>query len=182
MSYYLIPIVDSDILCDGENLKEICRRTFPTLSKREDQRVNIIYSTRIFMPFPESELKEHNKETKLMYCKENVPMYLIAYGDNGVEAHEIVTGKHLSAKYQAALGIRKVTKDSAERYFNESDYFDKVVNYFEHLYNGNLSNTELDQELFSGIYNGVAYLNGKFNGKPINGKFTGTLKLVKKIR
>lgn len=182
MNYYLIPIVDSDILCEGENLKDICRRTFPALAKREDQRVDIIYSTRTFMPFPVHELKKHNKETKLMYGKENVPMYLIAYDDNGIETHEIVTGTCLSARYPAALGIRKVTKDSAEKYFNESNYLDKAVNYFDHLYNRNLSNTQSDQELFSGIYNGTAYLNGELEGKPIDGKFTGTFKLVKKIR
>lgn len=68
MKYYLIPVVEKDILCDGESLRDIFSREFPELAKREDERVDIIYSTRYFMPIPELKLRAHNHETKEMYA------------------------------------------------------------------------------------------------------------------
>ena len=62
--YYLIPVIDQDILFEGENLKNILKRKMPELSKKEDQRIDIIYSTRYFMPIPKNELIEHNNKTK----------------------------------------------------------------------------------------------------------------------
>lgn len=181
MKYYLIPLVDSDIYYHGESLKDILRESFPLLAKREEQRVDILYSTRIFDSIPKKELDAHNYETKLMYQKENIPMYLIAYGDE-LKAHEIVSGEVLSVKYPAALEIRKVTKDDAEKYFKENDYFNKISNYFRLLYIEDLSNAEFNEEPFSEECEVEAYLNGQLNNKPFNGKFIGTLKLTKKIR
>lgn len=179
--YYLIPILDSSILLDGISLKDILKKCFPELSKREEQRVHIIYSTRYFMPIPEKELKKHNEKTKLIYDEKNVPMYLIAYGNNELEAREIVSGKCLLANYEAALGVNKVTKDCAMKYFNENDYFNKVSNYFTHLYGEKITNTELEQEAFPEVYTGAAYLDGEVDGTELKGKFTGTFKLIKKI-
>ncbi len=127
------------------------------------------------MPIPKNELKEHNNKTKLMYQDKNIPMYLIAYGNNGYEAQEIVSGKKLLAKYKAALGIRRVTKEEAKKYFDENDYFNKISNYFNQIYNNELSNIQLNSEPFL-----EAYLDGKLNGKPFNGKFVDTLRLTKK--
>ena len=62
--YYLIPVVDSDILLDGVLLKDILKKYFPELEERESQRVDIIYSTRYFMPTPKEKLKKHNEKTK----------------------------------------------------------------------------------------------------------------------
>ena len=178
--YYLIPVIDQDILFEDENLKYILKREMPELSKKEDQRIDIIYSTRYFMPIPKNELIEHNNKTKLMYQDKNIPMYLIAYGNNGYEAQEIVSGKKLLAKYKAALGIRRVTKEEAKKYFDENDYFNKISNYFNQIYNNELSNIQLNSEPFLEAYEIEAYLDGKLNGKAFNGEFIGTLRLTKK--
>lgn len=182
MKYYLIPVVENDILCDGESLRDIFSREFPELAKREDERVDIIYSTRYFMPIPEVKLKAHNHETKQMYAIQNVPTYLIATGTDEFCAREVVSGKWLHAKYPAALGIRETTRESAENYFNNNDYFNKVSNYFEHIYGEKAKNIKLDSEPFAETYEGVAYLDGEIDGKPFSGKFTGTLRLSKKNR
>lgn len=182
MNYYLIPVVESDILCDGDSLKEIFDQKFPALSKREDERINIIYSTRIGSPIPEEKLHAHNSKTIKMYSIENVPTYLIAAGSDDFRAREIITGKWLVAKYPAALGIRKISKEKAEKYFNENDYFNRVTNYFSHINKDVLDGTKLDQDPFAETYEGTAYLSGKLNGQQIYGEFTGILKLTKKNR
>lgn len=178
--YYLIPVVDSDILLDGVSLKDILKKYFPELEERESQRVDIIYSTRYFMPTPKEKLKKHNEKTKSIYNKKNIPMYLIAYGNSELEAREIVSGKSLFAKYNAALGIRKVTKEYAIKYFNENDYFNKVSNYFKHLNNEKITSIEFEQDPFIYEFSGVAYLDCEIDGLEFNGKFTGSIKLVKK--
>lgn len=182
MKYYLIPVVDNDILCDGESLRDIFSREFPELSKREDERVDIIYSTRYFMPIPEVKLRAHNQETREMYDIQNVPTYLIATGDDEFCAREIVSGKWLHAKYPAALGIRETTKESAESYYNSSDYPKKVSNYLGHLFGENIVNAKLNDDPFAEVYEGTAYLDGEIDGKPFSGTFTGTLRLSKKNR
>ena len=64
MKYYLIPVVEDAIFYNGESLKDIFDRVFPVLSKREDERIDILYSTRIFEPIPEKELKHIIKKLK----------------------------------------------------------------------------------------------------------------------
>ena len=125
------------------------------------------------MPIPKNELIEHNNKTKLMYQDKNIPMYLIDYGNNGYEAQEIVSGKKLLAKYPVALGIRRITKDEAKKYLDENDYFNQI-------YNNELSNIQLNSEPFLEAYEIEAYLDGKLNGKAFNGEFIGTLRLTKK--
>lgn len=181
MKYYLIPLTDQDIFCDNESLKEILKREFPDLSKKENQRVDIIYSTRYFERIPINKLKMHNEETKLIYQRKNIPMYLIAYGNNESEAKEIVSGKKLHCKYPSALGIRETTKNEAEKYFNENDYYNKITNYFKQIYKNKLSNMQFNLEPFAETYQVEAYLDGKLDGEPFNGEFTGTLKLTKRI-
>lgn len=132
------------------------------------------------MPMSKDELIKHDNETKLMYQDKNIPMYLIAYGNNECEAQEIVSGKKLLGKYPACLGIREATKDEAEKYFNENDYFNSISNYFKHLSNSELSNIQLNSEPFTEVYEVEAYLDGKLDGKPYSGEFIGTLKLTKK--
>lgn len=182
MKYYLIPVVDSEILCDGDSLREIFNDNFPVLAKRESERVDIIYSARIDTPIPEAKLNAHTKKTSQMYAIENVPTYLVATGDDDFRAREIVTGKWLVAKYPAALGIREVSKESAEKYFNTHDYFNRVTNYFSYINEGILKSANLEDEPFVEVYEGTAYLNGELDGQQISGKFTGTLKLTKKNR
>lgn len=182
MKYYLIPVVEKDILCDGESLRDIFNREFPELAKREDERVDIIYSTRYFMPIPELKLRAHNQETREMYDIQNVPTYLIATGTDEFCAREVVSDKWLHAKYPAALGIRETTKESAESYFNNNDYFKKASNYFGHLFGENIKNVKLNNNPFAEVYEGTAYLDGEVDGKPFSGSFTGTLRLSKKNR
>lgn len=64
MKYYLIPVVEDAIYYNGESLKDIFDRVFPVLSKREDERIDILYSTRIFEPIPEKNLKHIIKKLK----------------------------------------------------------------------------------------------------------------------
>lgn len=180
MKYYLIPLVDTDIYYHCQSLRDILREKFPLLARREEQRIDILYSTRFYEPIPKQELNAHNHETMLIYQKETIPMYLIAYGTDELSAHEIFSGEVLLAKYPAALGIREVTKDSAEKYFKENDYFNKISNFFKHVYVEDLSKPIFDQEPFSEVSEVKAYLNGQLDGKPFNGEFTGTLKLTKK--
>lgn len=158
MRYYLIPVVDSYIGLDNESLKEIFDREFPKLAKREDERVDILYSI------------------------DNVPTYLVATGIDEFMAREVVTGKKLYSKCAGALGIRETTKEAAENYFINNDYFNKVSNYFERIYGEKAKNIKLDSEPFAETYEGVAYLDGEIDGKPFSGKFTGTLRLSKKNR
>ena len=120
------------------------------------------------MPIPKNELKEHNNKTKLIYQDKNIQMNLIAYGNNGYYTQEIFSCKKLLAKYPVALGIRRITKDEAKKYLDENDYFNQI-------YNNELSNIQLNSEPFL-----EAYLDGKLNGKPFNGKFVDTLRLTKK--
>ena len=127
MKYYLIPLVDTDIYYHCQSLRDILREKFPLLARREEQRIDILYSTRFYEPIPKQELNAHNHETMLIYQKENIPMYLIAYGTDELSAHEIFSREVLLAKYPAALGIREVTKDSAEKYFKENDYFNSYI-------------------------------------------------------
>lgn len=182
MKYYLIPVVESEILCDGDSLKEMFNEKFSELSERESERVDIIYSTRIDTPIPEAKLNAHNKKTSQMYAIENVPTYLVAAGDDDFRAREIVTGKWLVAKYPAALGIREASKESAEKYFNTHDYYNRVINYFSHINKDVIKSSNLEEEPFTEVYEGTAYLNGELDGQQISGKFTGTLKLTKKSR
>ncbi len=180
MKYYLIPVVEDAIFYNGESLKDIFDRVFPVLSKREDERIDILYSTRIFEPIPEKELKAHNKETKRMYSIEKVPTYLIAAGTSDLVAHEVVTGKKLCAKYSSALGVRKISKENAEGYFNNNDYLNKVSNYFSHVCEEEISSSKLDNEPFAETYEGSFYLDGELDGRPFKGTFSGSLKLKKR--
>lgn len=180
MKYYLIPVVEDSILYDGKTLKEVFDKAFPVLSKREDERIDILYSTRFFEPISERKLKAHNLETRRMYSIENVPTYLIATGTSDFVACEVVTGKKLYGKYPSALDIRKVSKENAESYFNNNDYFNKVSNYFSHVCEEEISSSKLDNNPFAETYDGVFYLDGELDGKPFKGTFSGTLKLKKR--
>ncbi len=182
MRYYLIPVVDSYIGLDNESLKEIFDREFPKLAKREDERVDILYSTRYYEPIPKTKLENHNAETRRLYSIDNVPTYLVATGIDEFMAREVVTGKKLYSKCAGALGIRETTKEAAENYFINNDYFNKVSNYFERIYGEKAKNIKLDSEPFAETYEGVAYLDGEIDGKPFSGKFTGTLRLSIKNR
>lgn len=181
MKYYLVPVVDNDILLYGEELGKVFQKKFPALYEMESKRIDILYSTRFFMPIPEVKLKDHNAETRMAYAQSCVPTQLIAKGDDFC-AREVVTGRKLTSKYPAALGIREVSKESAEKYFNTHDYFNRVTNYFSYINEGILKSANLEDEPFVEVYEGTAYLNGELDGQQISGKFTGTLKLTKKNR
>lgn len=179
MKYYLVPVVDNDILLYGEELGKVFQKKFPALYEMESKRIEILYSTRYFMPIPYVKLQDHNAETRSSYAKSCVPTHLIAKGDDFC-AREIVTGRKLCPKYPAALGIREVSKEEAENYFECNNYYKRVTNYFTHLYGESMNLIALDDEPFAETYEGSFYLDGELDGKPFKGTFSGSLKLKKR--
>ena len=108
--YYLIPMLEKDISFNGIPLNQILKHKQPILIDREEERIDILYSTSPLVRMPLSEeirYKKHNDDTKKMYHRLGVPYCIIAYG-NEYEAREILTDAKIVPEYKAALGIREI--------------------------------------------------------------------------
>ena len=137
--YYLIPITEKCIYFKKTRLRDILKENYYDLYRKEIERIEILYSTdpNIDMPKEEKERYEaHLIKTKKLYEDMKIPQKLIAYGDNDC-VKEIVTKKKLKSEYDAALGIREASESEVLKYCLESDYYDKVINYFEGFSNTN---------------------------------------------
>lgn len=135
-NFYLVPIIDSSIFLNGLSLRAILANTIPELLQREEEIINILYSTSPLVDMPESEkirYKIHNEETKKLFEKKFIPQYLIVVGDKFYTG-EIVTLTKISAEYPSALGIRKTSEDEAKKYYINSNYKNSIANYFENCY------------------------------------------------
>lgn len=174
--YYLIPTTESDIYFNDKSLGNILEEYYPELFRREEERIDILYSTSPLISMPASERRrynEHNAETKKMFDKKQVPQYLIAYG-NDYYAEEILTKIKITSKYPAALSIRSVSKEKVEEYYYSSNYKTKITNYF--------SNIKIISEIpFNDTYDFVGYVDGKIDGHSVTGSFKGKIKAKKLI-
>lgn len=173
MKYYLIPIVDDNIKLEGKELRDIAREYYPLFAELESQRVNLIYSTRMWEEMPHEKLKKFHEMTMEEYKKASLPTCLVAVG-NDHEACEIFSGLSLVSDYDAALGVRSVSKDEAAKYMEEAHYVDKVVNYLAGI------KVDVKKEETECIYDGVVYLDGELNGEPYSGRFKGKILTMKK--
>ncbi len=162
--YYLIPLTDRAIYLNEKPLETILKEKFPKLYKREEERIDILYSNGYDSEIPRERLDRHNEKTKEIYEKMQIPEYIIACG-NDKSAKEVITGIKLSGKYPAALGVRKTSKERLEEYYRTSNYSNKIINYINVIRN---------------INDVAIFLEGNIDGKPVKGEFIGTIK-VKKI-
>ena len=150
--YYLIPITERSIYYKKDKLSDILQKNYYNLYEKELERINILYSTDPCFDMPKKELKRyraHLIETRKLYEDMKIPQKLIAYGNNNC-VKEIVTKKKLKPEYDAALGIREASADEVLKYFLESDYYDKVINYFAKFSNTNKKDIKKTLKLVSG--------------------------------
>lgn len=173
MKYYLIPIVEENIKLEGKSLYDIAKEYYPRFMELESQRVNLIYSTRMWKEMPHEKLDQHHEKTTMEYRKAGLPKYLVAVG-NDHDAREIFSGLSLVSDYDAALGIRSVSKEEAAKYMEESHYVDNVVKYLAGI------KVDVKKEETECIYDGVVYLDGELDGEPYNGRFKGKILTMKK--
>lgn len=172
--YYLIPMTDRDIYIDDKSLCSILKESHPILMDREEERIDILYSTSPLVRMPITEeirYKKHKEETKKMYHELQVPEYIIAYG-NECEAREILTNAEIISRYLAALSIRGVTKEKAKEYYYINNYYEKIVNYFNNL-------SIINETPFIDDYDFEGYIEGEIEGKDIKGNFKGKIKIKK---
>ena len=135
--YYLIPVIDDNVYLNEQLLKNILKTSYPKLIRREEKRIDILYSISLVIKMPKAVLKRyhnHNAKTKKIFDKLQIPPYLIAYGDDHF-AEEILTGSKIFPKYPTTLGVRSVSTLKAKEYYIESNYEIKIRNYFQNLEN-----------------------------------------------
>ena len=90
---------------------------------------------------------------------------------------------------EIVLNLKKKNEALKEKYEkleknytkDKNDYFNKVSNYFKHLNNEKITSIEFEQDPFIYEFSGVAYLDCEIDELEFNGKFTGSIKLVKKM-
>lgn len=173
-SFYLIPITDSSIYLNNKPLRDILESSHPELIRREDERINILYSEGLDMSESlEEEYEQYVINTKKLYDKMQVPEYLIAYG-NDKHAKEIITNSEITAEFSAALGCRRVSIEKAEKYYNDTDYETKIRKYFNYI---NETNENVLKS--NNIYEIEGYIEGKIKNKDIQGDFKGKIKIKK---
>lgn len=134
MKYYLISIaLANDIFFNGKSLKQLLEEFYPELYKRENERVNILYSVSPLVSLPPEVRKKYEAyvhETSEIYKRLEVPEYLIATG-NDKKVIEVCTHNKLVSKYDAALGIRSTTIDKTQKFFDSIDYNKCVSDFFK---------------------------------------------------
>lgn len=166
MKFYLIPITDDVIYIGDKTLREITQEKYPLLIKREQERVDILYSEPIYMPLSEKAKKiyrKHNLETEELYHKMGVPKYIIAIKtENGFE--EILTRINLSYLYPAAIQVKEVSEEKALMYYINEFYIDTIKNYLDALV---ISDSPFTYDVEANIegFIGDDKVQGPFKGK-----------------
>lgn len=182
--YYLISIDSRKVECENEILNDIFVRTCPELSKRfiqfielvtadekEDKR-RALYNARKF-----------NAETKQMYEDSQIPEELIveALDSDMMKFREIVTGKILTTDNEYfGIHLRPCNRETAENIFRSSNYYKKVTNFFKKAYQRRFIKAHCDKYPFDEKMEGEMCIEGTLDGIPIQGNFTGKLRLTKK--
>lgn len=172
--YYLIPLVDHDIYLNDISLINILKEKYPILAERENKRISILYSVSPLIAMPESveqKYKVHNIETKIMYQELQVPQYLIAYKIEDCRAKEILTGKEISSRYEAALGIRSVTEEEVKKYYYDTNYEENIKNFFQI--------EKVLESPFDDLNEVEGYLIGKIGTQEVKGNFKGKIRIKK---
>lgn len=170
--YYLIPILDRDILIDGTPTKEILKKNYPELYKMEEERICILYSSNPCETMPQKDkvrYREHIKNIKNKINELMVPPYIIAIG-NGFEVKELLTGKPITTNYYSALAVREVSKEKALEHYYQDNYRERIVNFIK---DEDLSINEPD------LYDleVCTFVEGELNGEKVSGIFSGIIKL-----
>ena len=117
--YYLIPVTEYYIYIGDKTLRDILKNRYEELVQKEEERINILYSTSPVVKMPYSvqvKYNKHNEETSKRYEELCVPQYLIAY-KKGRRIREISTDTILFAKHSCHFDIREVSKEKALNYF-----------------------------------------------------------------
>lgn len=167
--FYLIPITKSGIYLNGQSLSDILKITYPELYEMESERIRILYSTSPLLPMPPSEeirYKEHLEKTKRRYDELQVPQYLIAYG-NDAGAKEILSNGIITSRHPAYIGIREANERKVDNYYEDSNYYVKLINYLNSIETINKDNNDdtLDITAYIDGYIGKKHIKGNFNGK-----------------
>lgn len=136
-SYYLIPTLDTGIIFNHQELKTATTIRSPKIANLENKRISMIYGIPMDRNFT---IKEREKYSKLIeiikdeFKKESYPQYLLATG-NPKKAIEISTKLPITAKFDAAIAIREVTKNQFLTYINENPEYEKTVKHYLELPN-----------------------------------------------
>ncbi len=174
MKFYLIPITEDIVYIGDKALQEITQEKYPLLMKREQERVDILYSEPIYMPLSENTkniYRRHNLETKELYRKMGVPKYIIAIEtEKGFE--EILTKINLSYLYPAAISVREVSEEEALMYYLNESYIDTIKNYLDAL--------SISDSPFT--YNIEANIEGFIGDNKIQGPFKGKITIRSLIK
>ena len=177
--YYLVTLKENDVYLNEVSLRNILEKLYPELAKMEEKRVDLIYSERIGTPMSESlkrKISCHKENTKRMYDKLQVPQFLIAYKTGDLSVKEIFTGKQLTSKYPAILGIKSVSKEKVIEYFKTTNYSEKICKFILAVNNFFLTddhgkNQTIDLSEIEG------YIEGEVNNIVIRGRFKGKIRI-----
>lgn len=185
--FYLVKLTDSSLFLDEAiPLDAIMREDFPELYQLDIERVALIWSGDLTKPRTREDRKIYDKHIEKMneaYDRYYIPKYLIAYGTDK-EAFEIATHARITSAYPAALGVRAVPKEEAVNYLLNTNYNERVINFFKKI--GILDETksvpsydDLLSELDVEEIEVIGQIDGLYDGKPISGKFSGRVRIKK---
>ena len=168
--YYLIPITEYTIYVGDKSLRDILKINHKELVERENERINILYSTSPVVEMSPSEklrYKKHNEETKRMYESLGVPEFVVAYKDDFF-TKELITGTILTSPHSINFNIRETSNDKVLDYLEESNYTKKINDFLNGI---------KPEELYIEEYEADCYIEGTLNGKPVFGSFNGKVKV-----
>ncbi len=130
--YYVIPVMESDILipCGREkniSIREYVEKYYPRLAQLERERLSIIYSGDYNAPFTGEQKRqlEENALKKRRIAEElGIPLRILAM-DDGKETYEVGTHSRILSNSQDFLDFREQPRNIFLTYYN-GDYIQRV--------------------------------------------------------
>ncbi len=132
MKYYVIPILDSNIMIPFKNgemipISKYVEKYYPTLAKLESEKIAIIYSGNYNAPFTKNQINQlkNNILQKRQIAKElGIPLHILAVYDDS-EIYEVATHSRISADSQVYIDFREEPRNIYLTYYN-GDYINRV--------------------------------------------------------
>lgn len=131
MEYYLIPINDTNVLINGERLKDLLYEKFPEVGNIEVTKVSkVLINNKNEVKRSKIENKSDKKLDKL-FEKLNIPKYILCQKHVDGTYSEMETGEKITVKDSKLIQKFKFDFATCYSYWFGSLYDEKITNFFK---------------------------------------------------